>query len=253
MTVWVGRLILANVAMLLVSLALPGLMQGLALVPALVPSRPWTLVTYMFLHAGLDHLFFNMLSLFFFGPRLEERLGPRAFLKLYFASGLVGALLSVVRPMYPFVPIVGASGAVFGVMLGFARYWPRERIFIWGILGVEARVFVVIMTVLSLLGAKSGAGNVAHLAHLGGFVGGFLYLKWLEYRSPAAEWRRKVTPAASIRTSSAKLEKWKAVRVEELHPVNREEYDRVMAKLSEAGVGSLTPGEREFLDRFSSR
>lgn len=253
MTPWVGRLIILNVAMLLLSLALPGLVQGLALVPALVLVRPWTMITYMFLHAGLDHLFFNMLSLFFFGPRLEERLGSRSFLKLYFISGLVGALLSVVRPVWPFVSIVGASGAVFGVMLGFARYWPHERIFIWGIIGVESRIFVLIMTVLSLLGAKTGAGNIAHLAHLGGFVGGFLYLKWLEYRSPASEWRRKVMPPASLRASTANVERWKTIRADELHPVNREEFERVMAKVSEAGADSLTPGEREFLDRFSAR
>jgi membrane associated rhomboid family serine protease len=252
-TPWVGRLILLNVAMLVASLGAPGLMQNLALVPALALVRPWTLFTYMFLHAGFDHLLFNMLSLYFFGPLLESRLGSRSFIRLYFVSGLVGALLSVIRPVWPLVPIVGASGAVFGVMLGFARYWPRQRIYVWGLVGIEARWFVLIMTALSLLGARTGAGNIAHLAHLGGFLGGWLYLKWMEHRSPAAEWRRRVVPEAVRRTSLQDVERWKTIRLEALHPVNREEIERVMAKLSAAGVHSLTPGERELLDRFSGR
>jgi membrane associated rhomboid family serine protease len=253
MTPWVTRLLIANVAVFFLTVAVPVLpVRPLVLVPALIPYRPWTLITYMFLHAGLWHILFNMLALFFFGPRLEARLGGRHFLGLYLVSGLTGALLSV--PFSPFAQIVGASGAVFGVLLGFARYYPRERIYIWGILPIEARALVIIMTVLSLWGGFAGRGSgVAHFAHLGGFLGGFLYLKWRERRSPAALFKAKASPLANRKPPApADVEKWRRIRREDLHPVNRDELDRILDKISAAGIASLTPDERAFLERFRS-
>lgn len=245
------RLIFANVAMFLVQGAAPGVERALLLVPALVfPLRPWTIFTYMFLHAGMWHLIFNMIGLYFFGPRLEARLGGRYFLGLYLVSGLVGALASIITP---FVAIVGASGAVFGVLLGYARYWPRDRIYIWGILPVEARVMVVALTALSIYGGFSGGGRTAHFAHLGGFLGGYLYLKWMERRSPARLFKAKVQPRiAKKRVDSRDLERWSQIPRDKMHPVNRNELDRVLAKISEDGAGSLTPDEKAFLDRFSA-
>lgn len=244
------RLIFANVAMFLVQGAAPGLERALFLVPALVPFRPWTVFTYMFLHAGMWHLIFNMIGLYFFGPRLEARLGGRHFLGLYLVSGLVGALASIITP---YVAIVGASGAVFGVLLGYARYWPRDRIYIWGILPVEARVMVVALTALSIFGGFGGGGNVAHFAHLGGFLGGYLYLKWMERRSPARRFKAKVQPRiAKKRVDSRDLERWSQIPRDKMHPVNRNEFDRVLAKISEEGARSLTPDEKAFLDRFSA-
>jgi membrane associated rhomboid family serine protease len=252
MTRWVTRLIYANAAVfLLTPVAMPQLMPYFWLVPALIPFRPWTTVTYMFLHGGMGHIFFNMLALFFFGPRLEHRMGSRHFLGLYFASGIGGALLSVVTP---YVPIVGASGAVFGVLLGFARYYPREQIYIWGIIPVQARVLVGIMTAASLYFGFSGMqGGVAHFAHLGGFVGGFLYLKWMEARSPATQFKQRA--AAVVRSNPVSersdLKRWERIKRDELHPVNREELDRVLEKIQAGGVGGITPDERAFLDRFT--
>lgn len=249
MTPWVTRLVLANVVMYFLTIALPGLGDLLVLVPALVPYRPWTLVTYMFLHAGLSHIFFNMLGLFFFGPRLEARIGGRRFLQLYFTSGIVGALMSFATPS---AAIVGASGAVFGVMLGFARYWPTAMILVWGIIPVPARWFVLIMTALSLFGgAGIGGAGIAHFAHLGGFVGGWLFFQWMDRYTGAARFRAKagVVPP---RPDGGTLERWQRIDRDAMHPVNREEFDRVMAKLTALGVASLLPDERAFLDRFSA-
>jgi membrane associated rhomboid family serine protease len=251
MTPWVTRLIIANVAVFFLTVAVPILpVRPLVLVPAYILFRPWTLVTYMFLHAGLWHIVFNMIALFFFGPRLEGRLGSRHFLALYFVSGLTGALLSI--PFSPFAQIVGASGAVYGVLLGFARYWPRERIYIWGVLPIEARVLVIIMTVLSLWGGLGGRGaGVAHFAHLGGFLGGFVYLKWREMRSPAARFKVKATPFAKRKPpAQSEVAGWKQIRRDGLHPINRAELDRILDKISATGVSSLTPDERAFLERF---
>ena len=251
MTPWTGRLLFLNVGVFLLTLWMPALLPPLVLVPAFIPYRPWTVLTYMFVHAGFGHIFFNMLALYFFGPQVELRLGGRAFLGLYLVSGLVGALLSILSP---YAHIVGASGAIFGVMLAFARYWPRATILIWGVLPVQARVLVVVMTVISLVSIRTGAqAGIAHFAHLGGFVGGYLFLRVAEARSPAARFRKRVAPPPPSRTSNADLERWRRVDPASLHPVNREEYERVMAKVTASGPGSLAPGEREFLDRFSAR
>lgn len=241
---WVLRLIVANVVMFFLSSVIPGLTSSLMLVPALVLQRPWTIVSYMFLHGGTLHLLFNMLGLYFFGPRLEEEMGSRDFLLLYFISGIAGAALSFLTP---FTAIVGASGAIYGVLLGFAFFWPRDSIMIWGILPVEARWLVVIMTALSLFGGVTGTDNIAHFAHLGGFAGGYLYLR-LRGRRP-----RRV-PAVSQELpppTHAQLRRWARINREKLHEVNREELDRIQQKIRANGTASLTAAEREFLDRFS--
>ncbi len=250
MTRWVGRLILANVVVFIITLGSPAMTRALMLVPAFILQRPWTPVTYMFLHADFMHILFNMIGLYFFGPRLEQRLGGKAFLGLYFSAGVGGALLSILTP---YAAIVGASGAVFGVLLGYARNWPRDRIYIWGILPLEAWLLVVIVTVASLyFGFSSTRGSVAHFAHLGGFAGGYLFLKWRELRSPARKFKKAVSaPARRPGGDGADLKRWQRIDREKMHPVNRDELDRVLEKIKASGVGSLTPDERAFLDRFS--
>lgn len=253
MTPWVLRLIVANVAMFFLQQTAPVINQMFVLVPALGLVRPWSFVTYMFLHGGLGHIFFNMLSLFFFGPRLESRLGGRAFLGLYFASGIMGAVLSI--PFTPYAPIIGASGAVYGVMLGYAMFWPRDQILIWGIVPVEARFLIIAMTALSLFGGFSpGSGGIAHFAHLGGFVGGYLFIKLMRRGSGAAKFRKQATTITrKIETPAGSLDRWRRIKRDGLHEVNRDELDRILDKISAGGIGSLTAGEREFLDRFSAR
>jgi membrane associated rhomboid family serine protease len=249
MSVWVLRLIIANIAIFIISTAVPRVMEAFTLVPALMFLRPWTPVTYMFLHAGVGHIFFNMLALFFFGPRLEMELGGKHFLFLYFISGIMGAVLSLI--FLPMTPIIGASGAVFGVMLGFAFYWPREPIYVWGILPVESRWMVIAMTGLSLYGGFGGGGDgVAHFAHLGGFVGGFIYLKWLNHGSRRMQYQREDVVQA---ISKADIERWSKIDKDKLHIVNREEFERIFAKINSPGAGSLTSVEREFLNRFSQQ
>jgi membrane associated rhomboid family serine protease len=254
-TPWVLRLILANVALYFLQQTTPAVTDALILVPALVLSRPWTLLTYMFLHGSASHIFFNMLSFWFFGPRLESQLGGRAFLGLYFTSGIMGAVLSFF--FAPHSPVLGASGAVFGVLLGYAWFWPHDKMLIWGVLPVEARWMVVAMTLLSLFGGFGyGDGGIAHFAHLGGFAGGYLFLKLLERQRGAARasFRKQgAPPAPRLETAAGAMDRWRKIPREQLHEVNRDELDRILDKISANGIGSLTPGEREFLDRFSSR
>src|SRR3970040_679233 len=164
MTLWVHFLLIANVALFLVTVmagqapVLAAIVNALVLVPAQIPERPWTLLTSAFLHADLMHLLFNMIGLFFFGPRLESELGGGRFLGLYFVSAVTAALASLFTP---FAAVVGASGAVFGVLVGFAKYWPRDRISFWGIIPIEARWFIVLLAVYSILGGLGGGGGVS--------------------------------------------------------------------------------------------
>jgi membrane associated rhomboid family serine protease len=252
MSPWVTRIVLANVAMFFLSQAVPAAAAALILVPRAVLGRPWTPITYMFLHADFMHLAFNMLGLYFFGPRLELRLGGRKFLWLYFLSGITGAALSFV--FTPSAAIIGASGGVFGVFLGFAMFWPRERVYIFGILPMEAWILVVVMTVMALFGGlTSSRGGIAHFAHLGGFLGAFVYLKYLEHTSPARRFKKR---AASVSRQTggnerANLERWSKIPREAMHEVNRAEVDRLLEKVRTHGASSLTPSERECLDRFS--
>lgn len=245
MTPVVRAILIATVAVFFLQATVPGLMNALVFVPQQALVRPWTVLTYMLLHGGLGHLFFNMLALFFFGPRVESRIGSREFGILYVLSGVAGALLSFA--LSPGSPIVGASAGVFGVMLGFAYFWPHEPIHIWGIIPVPARILVLLTTALSLFSGFSGArSGVAHFAHLGGYAGAYLYLRWLD-RSRAS-FRRKATaaPPAVVR---------RAVRYQEidrsrLHQLNREEVDRLLDKISAQGVESLTAQEQLFLSNF---
>ncbi|MEX1258449.1 MAG: rhomboid family intramembrane serine protease [Gemmatimonadota bacterium] len=259
MTPWVRRLLFTNVAVFVVApppfgllgLLPPAIIEATWLVPALVPLRPWTVLTYQFLHAGALHLLFNMIGLFFFGPHLEARIGSRHFLGLYLVSGVFGAILSVVTPS---AAIVGASGAVFGVFLGFARYWPNERVYIWGILPVPARILVIGLAVMSIwggMGVGGGGMGIAHFAHLGGFVGGWLYLVLLERNSPARRFRAQVEAATPVKPGGKDLSRWESVDRQGLHPLNREEFERLLEKARHLGSPSLTAQERAFMERFT--
>ncbi len=244
MTPAVLVLLLANIAVYLLQGMVPGLGDALAFIPGTVLTRPWTLVTYMFLHGNLSHIAFNMLALFFFGQRIEQRMGSRDFLTLYFASGVTGALLSM---LFSGAWIIGASGGMFGVMLAFAWFWPDERIFIWGVLPVPARILVIGTTALALFGGFGGSRDgVAHFAHLGGYVGAFLYLKWLDRNR--GKFRKLAT--APPPAAAQKVEKWRSVDLTGVHEVNRPEVRRILDKIAAEGVGKLSAQEKTFIAAF---
>lgn len=249
MTPWVLRLVVANVAFYALQSVTP-LVYGLfVLVPSEALYRPWTLVTYMFLHGSLTHILFNMLGLFFFGSRVEMRLGARRFLTLYFVAGISGALLSL--PFTPNAQIIGASAGVFGVMMAFAMFWPRERIYIWGILPIEARVLVLITTAMSLYsGLGGGRGGIAHFAHLGGYLGAYLYLKWIGRNPAMRAFRAKSGTAAPVIRRVATITR-DQLDLRGVHELSKDEVDRILDKIGAEGMASLTPAELQFLSNFA--
>lgn len=263
MTPMVKRLLIANVAVFVATLAWPPAIDLLALQPPRLLSRPWGVVTYMFVHAGLWHLAINMLVLFFFGAPLEGRWGSREFLRFYLVAGLGGAVLSVL-----FMPatVIGASGATYGVMLAFAMNWPNTPIHVYGIFPVKAKWLVTFLFGLSLLeGIAGSGGGIAHFAHLGGIVAGFLYLK-MDWRPASLMGRHPGTPVArptprgrkgkvsvSARKEPTKRERRSKGRGEDDERHMLDEVDRVLDKISEQGIASLTSAERELLDEVSRR
>lgn len=250
MTPWVTRLLVANVAIFAAGAFLPPvLVELMVFIPQYVLLRPWTLVTYMFLHGGLTHLLFNMLGLFFFGSRVESRLGARRFLTLYVISGVTGAVASMV--FTPRAAVIGASAGVFGVMMAFAMFWPRERIYIWGVLPVEARILVLVTTALALYAGFGGrGGGVAHFAHLGGYVGAWAYLWWIARNTAQRRFQARmnaVDPAVK-RASALRRDQ---LNLDGVHALTREEVDRILDKISAQGMSSLTLEEMRFLSNFA--
>jgi len=256
MTPWVLRLLVANVAVFFLTTSGALDWRYLALVPGAILMQPWGVFTYMFVHGGFWHLAFNMIGVFFFGPRLEMQLGGKSFMGLYLLSGLGGAAFSFLFARHG--AVVGASGAVFGVLLGFAYFWPRERIYIWGVLPVEARWLVGILAAMSLFSGISGTGaGVAHFAHLGGFVAGYGFLRWrkrkyLQQWKPMATPKRQLAKAANRSSDGEFLKRWKKIRTEALHELNRDEVERLLAKADKTGVHSLTLDEMAMLNRFAN-
>jgi membrane associated rhomboid family serine protease len=262
LTPWVKRLLVANVIVFLLTSQMPGLSRLLMFAPhwVFIRQQPWSFVTYMFVHGGLWHLLFNMISLAFFGPRVEAQMGSRRFITIYFAGGLGGALLSLVLSSVAPYPIVGASGAIFGIELVYAVFWPRDKIYLWGALPIEARWLVIGQTAYSLFAGFGGyGGGIAHFAHLGGYLGAFIYLRWIDFRSPLRAYQRKLEAATygkkgwGLAGDGDEIAKWAAIPRDGLHAMNVEELDRVIAKARREGVRSLTPDERAFLHRMSLR
>lgn len=254
LTPWVKRLLIINAAVFVATLALPWLIGYLAFQPSAILFRPWTLLTYMFTHGGFWHVFFNLLALFFFGPPIEDRWGSNEFIKYYLICGLGAAAFSFLFAFHS--PVVGASGAVYGVMLAFAMLWPNVPIYIWGIFPVKAKWLVVALAALSFISALGGSSDgVAHFAHLGGFAAGFLYIKMdgatgnpLQKMKKLVTRRKfKVVPGAA----AIKKEADKPRRRDEDRQLD--EVDRVLDKISTQGMASLTPEERKLLDEVSKR
>jgi membrane associated rhomboid family serine protease len=188
MTPAVRTLVIANVVVFLVGLALPSLTLYGGLIPGAVVGRLWLWqpFTYMFLHGGLLHLLFNMLSLWMFGVELERVWGTAFFTRFYFVAGVGAAATTILISLLPFefaerlyVSVtVGASGAIFGLLLAYAVYFGNRPVLLFLLFPVPARVFVLIVGAMTLYSAVAEPlGGVAHATHLGGLLAGYLYLK----------------------------------------------------------------------------
>ena len=154
---------------------------------------PWQVVTYAFLHGGIGHLFFNMLGLWMFGSELERLWGQRRYWQFLLAGVLTAAMAQLIITALTGsrVPTVGASGALYALLLAFGMLFPNRVIMpLFPPIPMKARTFVIIFGALELLLGLMDVGGVAHFAHLGGMVGGFLMIRWWRGQSPFRRPRR---------------------------------------------------------------
>jgi len=137
----------------------------------------WQLLTYIFLHGDFFHILFNLFSLWMFGGELENYWGSKKFLFYFLYCGIGAGICTVVFTPNEFIPVIGASGAIYGILLAFAWLFPNRPILIYFLFPIPAKYMVIIFGLIELYSSRSGAGGgIAHLTHLGGFVFGFFYL-----------------------------------------------------------------------------
>ena len=238
----------------------------------------WTIVTYMFVHAGFWHLAINMYMLWVFGPRVEHAWSAGGFVRYYVWCGLGGWLFHLLLSRD--APLVGASAAVFGVMLAYAMRWPDEEMLLFGVVPMKVKWLVVLMTAIALLGGIGlGDPTVGHFAHLGGFAFGWLYLR-TSSSAGLDRLRQRIAPVPDVPDETPRaiprslprsrergevdeiVAKSKAVmarRPAQQSAANRardtkaDELDLVLDKISRTGLESLTSEERKLLEEMSKR
>ena len=151
------------------------------LVPILVWKKYflWQLLTYMFLHGGFSHILFNLLALWMFGGELESYWGSKRFLFYFLFCGIGAGICTVVFTPYQFIPVIGASGAIYGLLLAFGWLFPNRLIYIYFLFPIPAKYFVIIFGLIELFASMEGTrGGVAHLTHLGGLIFGLFYMAY---------------------------------------------------------------------------
>ncbi len=260
----VKNLIIANVAVFLLQGFLgEKMITWFAFIPreAVLDLQIWRFVTYMFLHGSFTHIAFNMFGLWMFGSQIERLWGSRPFLTYYFVCGLGGALTYGafnLAGMNSFIPMLGASGAIYGILLAYALSFPDSIILVFMIIPMKAKYAVGLFGLIELLSAPQG-GGVAHLAHLGGMLSGYIFLRWtipaLGSRTPglgdlSAMWRRYVTRR---RIKIVKPDPRSHSRDAKSKDSGQEEIDKILDKISHQGLQSLTDREQEILRKAGRR
>ncbi len=248
----VGRIIVVTLGVFFLQNLLPIVNTLFALTPKLAVERlfVWQIGTYMFLHGGFWHLFFNMIILWFFGNMVESVWGSRRFLRYYLACGIGGALLHMVFEYN--ASVVGASGAVFGLYLATAMMFPDSYVYLYFLIPVKVKYFVIGLAVLQLANGIAGPTGIAYFAHIGGMLAGLFFFRGEIMRragfarGPRPRWkpsvseqRRGVDPQGGNERSRAE------------EPRSGDNIDSILDKISAKGYDNLTPTEKRILENYS--
>lgn len=210
------------------------------LVPALVTGKGWLWqpFTYMLIHAGFWHFFFNAFMLWFLGSALEPALGSRKYLVFFIFCGAVSGLFTALVSPHSVTPVVGASGAIYGLLYAFAALYPDQIVYMYFFFPMSARQLVFFLGGVSLaLSFTAANSGVANFTHLSGLIAG-----WLYFRAP--EWLRK---AKGLRLNSEGEGTGAAEKSEQ------ERVNAILDKISRKGEGALSAGERSILDEYAKR
>lgn len=223
----------------------------------------WQLLTFQFMHGGLIHLLLNCWAIYIFGREVEEALGQRSFLTLYFSSGIIGGLFQALAGVLlggTFAgPVVGASAGAFGLIAAFAILYPERplTLLLFFIIPVNlrAKFLLIFSALIALFGIAFRAGNIAHAAHLGGMLTGILFVRYAIYwnwRWPRFTQPRGRQPRQLVNVHAQKSAPWgvKPAVPEDLPPDQflSQEVDPILEKISAHGIQSLTDRERRVLE-----
>jgi len=243
----VRLLIVSNVVLYALSWLVAGQFDHIfGLVPARVLGERWVwqLFTYMFLHGSLLHLLFNLLAIWMFGLPLESQWGSREFLKFYMVCGVGAGLINVAMTPASQAPIIGASGAVYGLLVAFAMMYPDAVVYLYAFFPVKAKHMAILFGLMEFFaGATNASPGIARFAHLGGMLVGYLYLRWwwilkLKARSLGGGAGERHPPRPRRGAERARTCEEEMVEV-----------DRILDKILAKGESSLTPEERDVLRR----
>jgi membrane associated rhomboid family serine protease len=239
-------LLILNIGVFLLQMAfLDRYIPVLGLVPADFLGRGylWQIFTYMFLHGSFLHILFNMLFLWMMGSEIERYWGSREFLKYYLITGCGAGVVNVVVQPGLTTPTIGASGAIFGLIIAFALSFPDREILLYFFIRMKAKYFAVLVGGLEILALLlMPRAPIARFAHLGGLVIGYIYIK----RERWIYLIKRKTGSMQGRIVEAQVERERKRLLE-----NRREMDRILDKINTEGMGALTEKERKFLSEQS--
>ena len=231
---------------------------------------PWQLITYQFLHGGFTHILFNMLFLWMFGMEIENLWGSKKFLLFYLLCGIGGAILQLIVQLifnYESAPTIGASGAVFGVMVAFAMMFPNRYIYVYFLIPVKAKYLIAFLVVIEFMSAGEPS-LVAHLVHIGGSLVGFTFIMLdrgnqfnlsriiNSFKRPtfgstsSGGYRRKIYKKPEA--EDAEFYEIRNQKDENLN-VSQEEIDKILDKISQSGYQNLTDREKKILFEASKK
>ncbi len=229
---------------------------------------PWQLITYQFMHGGFSHIFFNMFALWMFGVEVEYLMGSKKFIYFYLLCGVVAGLFQLFLPPIfgeSLAPTIGASGAIFGVLVAFAMYFPDRYIFLYFLIPIKAKYLIPLFIIMEFMLIESPGGNIAHLAHLGGAIAGFIYITFEKRRSISRNPFNDSSPGKNIFGSFIPTNPFKrkdnSVEDAYFHEVDnnkdftvtQKDIDEILDKISQTGYQNLTDKEKRILFEASKK
>ena len=257
----IKALLIANVAGFVAGwLVGPEINRMFGLVPeqVLFARWVWQPFTYLFLHGNIWHLVFNLFALWMFGMPVEAQWGEREFLKYYFLCGFGAALAHMLLSPHSTVPVIGASGSVFGLLVAFAMLYPDAVVYLYFLIPIKAAHMAILFGAIEFFsGATGSTPGIARFAHLGGMITGYLYIRWwweakLKLKSL---WSGATSPSADDEPEPvARAPRRAAIKPKSPEP-NEEmaEVDRILDKILSDGLGALTDEEKQIMHRYSER
>jgi len=228
--------------------------------------KPWTAITYMFLHEGFWHLIFNMIMLFFAGRIFHDLLGTKRFINVYFLGGFAGLALFVLSyNIFPVfegalgAPILGASASVMAIFVGIASYTPNYTVFLPLIGPVKLKYIAIFYVVLDFISIRTGANSGGHIAHLGGAIWGFVWARQIHSGRDIGAWfdwliglvLALVQPRKNMRVVQNKQQQSQQKAARKMESDKQSVIDGILDKISKSGYDSLTAAEKEILFKAS--